>query len=95
MQRRRNYAGHLHLVRKYGYKVSSMDNLRVSRIAWEEMWKAMRLMGTLVSLGMVEGVARVLGMYDYYARGRKHQVWDIAWTTKQVDRNVEAPELNK
>jgi cellulose synthase/poly-beta-1,6-N-acetylglucosamine synthase-like glycosyltransferase len=91
MQRRRNYAGHLHLVHKYGYKVSSMDNLRVSRIAWEEMWKAVRLIGTLVSLGMVEGVARVLGAYDYHVRGRKHQVWDIAWTTKQVERNAEAP----
>lgn len=90
MQRRRNYAGHLHLVRKYGYKVSSMDNLRVSRIAWDEIWKAFRLIYTLVTLGLVEGVARVLGSYDYFVRGRKHEVWKIAWTTKKVDRKVEA-----
>lgn len=92
MQRRRNYAGHLHLVRKYGYKVSSMDNLRVSRIAWEEIWKAFRLIYTLVTLGLVEGIARVLGSYDYYVRGRKHEVWKIAWTTKHVERQVEAPK---
>jgi cellulose synthase/poly-beta-1,6-N-acetylglucosamine synthase-like glycosyltransferase len=92
MQRRRNYAGHLHLVRKYGYKVSSMDNLRVSRIAWDEVWKAIRLIYTLITLGLVEGIARVLGMYDYYVRGRKHEVWHIAWTTKQVERKVEAPK---
>lgn len=89
MQRRRNYAGHLHLVRKYGYKVSSMDNLRVSRIAWEEMWKAIRLIYTLVSLALVEWIARLLGTYDYFVRGRKHEVWNIAWTTKNVERNVE------
>lgn len=89
MQRRRNYAGHLHLVHKYGYKVSSMDNLRVSRIAWEEMWKAVRLIYTLVSLALVEWFARLLGTYDYYVRGRKHEVWNIAWTTKNVERNVE------
>ena len=28
-QRRRNYAGHLHLKKKYGYKVSSLDSTRV------------------------------------------------------------------
>lgn len=95
MQRRRNYAGHLHLVRKYGYKVSSMDNLRVSRIAWEEMWKAVRLMYTLVSLALVEWLARLLGTWDYYVKGRKHEVWDIAWTTKKVERKVEATKPNK
>ncbi len=89
MQRRRNYAGHLHLVHKYGYKVSSMDNLRVSRIARDEMWKAVRLLYTLVTLALVEGIARLLGTYDYYVKGRKHEVWDIAWTTKRVERNVE------
>ncbi len=89
MQRRRNYAGHLHLVRKYGYKVSSMDNLRVSRIAWEEAWKAVRLIYTLVTLALVEWFARLLGTYDYFVRGRKHEVWNIAWTTKQVERQPE------
>ncbi len=89
MQRRRNYAGHLHLRRKYGYRVSSMDNVRVSRIAMEEMTKAMRLMFTLIWLAVVEFIARILGSYDYYMRGRKHEVWDIAWTTKQVDQKVE------
>lgn len=92
MQRRRNYAGHLHLVRKYGYKVSSMDNLRVSRIAADEIWKSVRLIYTLVTLGVVEGIARLLGSYDYFIRGRKHEVWNIAWTTKNVERKVEAPK---
>ncbi len=91
MQRRRNYAGHLHLTRKYGYKVSSLDNTRVLRIALDEVGKALRLIATLVWLGLVEGIARILGMYDYYVRGRKHVVWDMAWTTKKVEHANPAP----
>jgi hypothetical protein len=84
-QRRRNYAGHLHLRKKYGYRVSSLDSPRVIRIALEEAWKAVRVILYLVWLGSLELIARVLGAYDYYIRGRKHVVWDMAWTTKKVD----------
>lgn len=86
MQRRRNYAGHLHLRRKYGYRVSSLDSTRVLRIGFDEIWKAVRLVGTFVALALVEGFARLLGAYDYYLKGRKHVVWDIAWTTKRVEK---------
>jgi cellulose synthase/poly-beta-1,6-N-acetylglucosamine synthase-like glycosyltransferase len=85
MQRRRNYAGHLHLKRKYGYRVSSLDTGRVLRIGFDEVWNALRLIWTLVALAGVEALARVLGMYDYYIKGNKHVVWDIAWTTKKVE----------
>lgn len=94
MQRRRNYAGHLHLTRKYGYKVSSLDNTRVMRIALDEVGKALRLIGTLVWLALVEGIARMLGTYDYYVRGRKHIVWDMAWTTKKVEHANPVPQSN-
>jgi cellulose synthase/poly-beta-1,6-N-acetylglucosamine synthase-like glycosyltransferase len=85
MQRRRNYAGHLHLVHKYGYRVSSLDTRRVLRIAAEELGKALRLIFTLFSLALVEALARMLGAYDYYLRRNKHVVWDIAWSTKRVE----------
>ncbi len=85
MQRRRNYAGHLHLVHKYGYRVSSLQTQRVLRIGLEELWKALRLIWTLVALALVEALARVLGAYDYYIKGKKHEVWDMAWTTKKLD----------
>jgi cellulose synthase/poly-beta-1,6-N-acetylglucosamine synthase-like glycosyltransferase len=85
MQRRRNYAGHLHLVRKYGYRVSSLETGRVLRIAGDEVAKALRLIVTLFSLAFVEAVARALGTYDYYVKGDKQVVWDIAWTTKRVE----------
>jgi cellulose synthase/poly-beta-1,6-N-acetylglucosamine synthase-like glycosyltransferase len=91
MQRRRNYAGHLHLTRKYGYRVSSLDNGRVLRIGIEELVNAVRLVITLLWLALVEGFARLLGMYDYYVRGRKHVVWDMAWTTKNVENSPPPP----
>jgi cellulose synthase/poly-beta-1,6-N-acetylglucosamine synthase-like glycosyltransferase len=86
LQRRRNYAGHLHLVHKYGYRVSSLESGRVLRIAAEEVWKALRLISTLAALAGIEAFARLLGTYDYYVRGRKHVVWDMAWSTKRVEQ---------
>ena len=84
-QRRRNYAGHLHLKKKYGYKVSSLESKRVLRIALGEIWGAIRLLYVLAALATIEGFSRLLGAYDYYIRGERHVVWDMAWTTKRVD----------
>jgi len=84
-QRRRNYAGHLHLMRKYGYRVSSLDNWRVIRLWLGEIWGAIRLIYVLIVLALLEAFARLLGAYDYYIKGKKHVVWDMAWTTKKVE----------
>jgi biofilm PGA synthesis N-glycosyltransferase PgaC len=90
-QRRRNYAGHLYLKRKYGYRVSSLDNVRVARLALGEAWGAIsrtaRLLYVLTALAAIEVYSRILGSYDYYIRGDKHVVWDMAWTTKEVDKS--------
>lgn len=96
-QRRRNYAGHLHLKRKYGYRVSSLDNARVARLALSEAWGAIsrtfRLLYVLTTLAAIEIYSRILGSYDYYVKGEKHVVWDMAWTTKEVDEaRVKATE---
>lgn len=81
-QRRRNYAGHLHLKTKYGHCVSSLDNRLVLKVAWREVKSALWLLYALSVLALVEGVSRVLGSYDYYIRRRKHVVWDMAWSQK-------------
>lgn len=99
-QRRRNYAGHLHLKRKYGYRVSSLDNARVARLALCEAWRAVshsaRLLYVLVALASIEVYSRVLGSYDYYVKRDKQVVWDMAWTTKHVDQErVEAAEESR
>ena len=83
-QRRRNYAGHLHLKEKYGYQVSSLDSGRVFRLALGEIWGAIRIIYILFALGSIEMISRILGWWDYRIRKRDHIVWDIAWTTKEV-----------
>jgi cellulose synthase/poly-beta-1,6-N-acetylglucosamine synthase-like glycosyltransferase len=91
-QRRRNYAGHLYLRDKYGYRVSSLENRRVARIALDEVLGAVRLVGTLGILAVLEVYSRVLGAWDYRVRKRKHVVWDMAWTTKDPGKGVEQRE---
>jgi biofilm PGA synthesis N-glycosyltransferase PgaC len=85
-QRRRNHAGHLHLKHRYGYRVSSLNTQAVIRVALMQLWGAIRMIWVLFLLAAVEFSARLLGSYDYYFKGKRHEVWDIAWTTKKVDR---------
>jgi cellulose synthase/poly-beta-1,6-N-acetylglucosamine synthase-like glycosyltransferase len=89
-QRRRNHAGHLHLQQKYGYRVSSMQGSRVFRLAFSQIWGAIRLVWVLGVLAFLEGYSRALGWWDYRIHKRTHVVWDIAWTTKEVKRPVKA-----
>jgi cellulose synthase/poly-beta-1,6-N-acetylglucosamine synthase-like glycosyltransferase len=91
-QRRRNYAGHLYLKDKYSYQVSSLQNTRVARLALEEVWGAIRLVGTLGVLAILEFYSRLLGAWDYRVKKRKHVVWDMAWTTKDPGQGVEQQE---
>lgn len=93
-QRRRNYAGHLYLKDKYGYKVSSLQNTRVVRLALEEVWGAIRLVGTLGILAVLEAYSRVLGAWDYRVKKKKHVVWDMAWTTKDPGKGIEQRETS-
>jgi len=93
-QRRRNHAGHLYLKAKYGYEVSSMGAPRLIKLALDEIWGALRLIWVLGVLAILEGYSRMLGWYDYKFHKRTHVVWDIAWTTKEVKRSVDATGIN-
>jgi biofilm PGA synthesis N-glycosyltransferase PgaC len=93
-QRRRNYAGHLHLREKYGYQVSSLQNTRVIRIALEEVWGAIRLVATLCILAVLETYSRILGSWDYRVKKKTHVVWDMAWTTKDPGKKVKERETS-
>jgi cellulose synthase/poly-beta-1,6-N-acetylglucosamine synthase-like glycosyltransferase len=88
-QRRRNHAGHLYLKHKYQYQVSSLDTRRVLRITFGTVWGAVRLVGGLGLLALIEFYSRVMGSYDYYVKHDRHEVWDMAWTTKRVDLDAE------
>ncbi len=93
MQRRRNHAGHLYLKSKYGYAVSSIQNTRVAKVALKELWGAVRLIYTLLLLGVLEGWARLLGWYDFAIKKDRHVVWDMAWSQKS-DVDAERQEAD-
>ena len=93
-QRRRNYAGHLHLKEKYGYRVSSLESGRVLRLALGEVLGALRLIWLLFALASIEAISRVLGWWDYRIRKQKHVVWDIAWTTKEVKAPLNTRDIH-
>lgn len=98
-QRRRNHAGHLYLKHKYGYKVSSIQNRRVLRIALKELWGVIRLIWVLFLLAVLEGWSRLLGWYDFAVKRDRHVVWNMAWTQKQdvqsIRRNGEMTPARK
>lgn len=81
-QRRRNHAGHLYLKSKYGYAVSSIQNTRVAKVALKEIWGAIRLVGMLFLLAVLEIWSRLLGWYDFAVKRDRHVVWDMAWSQK-------------
>jgi biofilm PGA synthesis N-glycosyltransferase PgaC len=81
-QRRRNYAGHLYLRQKYGYVVSSMNTWKVLKVGLSEIWGALKLIGVLILLAVLEAYARLLGWYDFAIKKKRHVVWDMAWTQK-------------
>jgi poly-beta-1,6-N-acetyl-D-glucosamine synthase len=93
LQRRRNHAGHLYLKAKYGYAVSSIENTRVAKVAFNEIWGAIRLMGALFLLAGVEVYSRALGWYDYRIKHDRHVVWDMAWSQK-ADVATERREMD-
>jgi cellulose synthase/poly-beta-1,6-N-acetylglucosamine synthase-like glycosyltransferase len=87
-QRRRNHAGHLYLKHKYGYAVSSIQNRRVARVAFKELWGIVQLIWVLFLLAFIEGWSRLLGWYDFAVKGDRHVVWDMAWSQKQNVQDV-------
>lgn len=82
-QRRRNHAGHLYLKHKYGYAVSSIQNGRVARIAFKELWGIVQIVWVLALLAVIEGYSRLMGWYDFAIKRDRHVVWDMAWSQKQ------------
>ena len=89
-QRRRNHAGHLYLKHKYGYAVSSIQNRRVARVAFKELWGIVQLVWVLGLLAFIEGYSRIMGWYDFAIKRDRHVVWDMAWSQKQNVHEVRA-----
>lgn len=84
-QRRRIYAGHLHLRKELGYSVSTMNIRDIINIIKESNLipkEKFYLMGAMI----LEGISRTLGWLDYYIFKKDHVIWDVAITTKEVKK---------
>ncbi|HID93765.1 MAG TPA: hypothetical protein EYP60_06680 [bacterium (Candidatus Stahlbacteria)] len=84
-QRRRIYAGHLHLKKELGYSVSTMSVRSIIDVI-KELNLTPKEKLYLIGAVMLEGVSRFLGWLDYYILKKDHVVWDIAKTTKKVKK---------
>ncbi len=89
-QRRRIYAGHLHVRRQQAYEASTMSFRRVGRalMGSGSFTTPRALLWTIGAIGLEAG-ARGLGHYDHL-RHRSHHVWETAVTTKQHIEGVDA-----
>jgi len=88
--RRRIFAGHLEIKKKYGYEVSSMKLLRALRILFKAgkiiSWKNIFW---IPPVALLEVYSRFLGMIDFYVYRKEFAVWEIATSTKNLLKESE------
>jgi len=81
-QRRRIFAGHLHIAKQQGYAASTMSVTRVGRaLLRSESSRIARSPSWVVGAVGLEMTARALGYYDFVRR-RPHHIWSAVITTK-------------
>jgi cellulose synthase/poly-beta-1,6-N-acetylglucosamine synthase-like glycosyltransferase len=83
-QRRRIYAGHLHLKKNSGYAASSMSITNVLAIMLEDISFDPQVIFWTGGAILLEFYGRLLGMYDFHIARKNPYVWEIAKTTKEV-----------
>lgn len=83
-QRRRIYAGHLHLKKNSGYAASSMSITNLGAIILETLSLNPKVIFWTGGAIVLEFYGRLLGMYDFYIVKKNPYVWEIAKTTKDI-----------
>jgi len=84
-QRRRIQNGHLWLMHKHHYKVSSQDSGIMLKIFLAEIGEHPLQVFKLIIVILMEVYCRLLGTYDYYVKKKNPFTWDISTTTKKLD----------
>jgi hypothetical protein len=84
-QRRRIFAGHLHIAEQLGYRPVSMQNGWLIKLCAETMLRHPLLSVRLGFAVMLEAYARLLGTFDH-TTGHDHRAWRQVRSTKQVQR---------
>ncbi|MCF7858075.1 MAG: glycosyltransferase [Candidatus Cloacimonetes bacterium] len=87
-QRRRIQAGHLWLKKNNDYSVASQDKGLLLKIAIEEFKKDKKKIFFLFGTAIVEMFSRFLGWYDCKILKKNPFKWDIANSTKNLEKEV-------
>lgn len=83
-QRRRISAGHRHLLKETGYRVSTLSPVRLFRELLQlHTWGLKETIWTLGAIGL-EAIGRLLGWWDFCVRKRTPYMWPIAKSTKRL-----------
>jgi len=83
-QRRRIFAGHLYVKDMLGYRVATMNGLRIAWLylrSFRPTWRYLIWGPAIVAL---EVFARLIATYDYTVRKRKPYAWPVAESTKDL-----------
>jgi poly-beta-1,6-N-acetyl-D-glucosamine synthase len=83
LQRRRIFAGHLHIAAEYGYVAASLPVQHLLVLARESIGGYPSLLPWMIGAVLLEMCARVLGRLDF-AFGRTLHIWQPVRSTKQV-----------
>lgn len=98
VQRRRIFAGHLHLKNNNGYAPSSMSTFNTVNLVFKNTPLSLKLMCWTVGAMCLESYARLLAMHDYMTKKNPY-IWKMANTTKEVkvnkDKEVEVKEIKR
>lgn len=91
-QRRRIFAGHLHIADQLGYRPVSMQNNWLARLCVEMILSHPLLIVRLAFAMLMEAYARLLGTFDHLT-GHDHRAWRQVRSTKQVQREGQGLRL--
>jgi len=87
-QRRRIETGHLWLMENSDYSVSSQNKGLLINLAFKEIKKDKEKIFFLFGTALVELYSRFLGWYDYKVRKKNPFKWEIASSTKILDKEM-------
>lgn len=89
-QRRRIHAGHLALRHELGYRVATLSGWGCLRLLLGALEWRPRAFCWAWAVAALEAYGRWLGRRDYQ-RGRDHTVWEMARSTKNLEKALTAP----
>ena len=90
-QRRRIFAGHIHLKKIKGYAPSSMK-ICILKLILKNAVSCPRDIYTLGAIAL-ELYGRILGLYDFYIKNENPFIWNIAKTTKDIKYDAKKIQL--